>query len=232
VLAVFSTSLLDSGFLLPRTVPGTAVLFTEPDVAISRTSISRQTSYGHSHTDPSCNRPIIRFGAKISAVKRHPTIENAMKVLKKITNHPVLQKVQDTIGRKKMGLYDKLNLGCLVPKILRPFDPVLLHISCKLGLNEDKFMEAAPCNEVLCEESLEEKEITRDNGGATMPMMNLGVQTMSDCFGEMPKVMYGARVLAKIVDDQSCDDPKYQQVCQEVMDQNRVIDEDGCLSEK
>jgi hypothetical protein len=44
--------------------------------------------------------------------------------------------------------------------------------------------------------------------------------------------MYGARVLAKIVDDQSCDDPKYQQVCQEVMDQNRVIDEDGCVSEK
>ena len=129
-----------------------------------------------------------------------------------------------------MRVYDKLNIACLVPKIIRPFEPFLLYMRCKLGLDEDGFMEAALCNEMRCEESIEEKEVTHDIGPAPMTMMNLGVQTMSNCFPEMREIMYGARVLAKIVDDKSCDDPRYQQECQEVLDQGRIIDEDGCAT--
>ena len=91
-------------------------------------------------------------------------------------------------------------------------------------------MEAATCNEMRCEESMEEKQITHDLGPAPMTMMNLGVQTMSDCFGEMREIKYGARVLTKIVDDQSCSDPKYQQECEELMNEDRVIMEDTCAT--
>jgi hypothetical protein len=223
VLSVYSTSLSVTGFLLPRTVGATAVIFTEPDIAVPRTSISRQSSYGHSHRDPACNRPVIRLGAKINAIKRNPNIQKLMK--------PV-ETVQEKFGRIKMRLYDKFNIACLVPKLIRPFEQILRYARCKLGLDEDEFMEAAPCNEMRCEESIEEKEITHDIGPANMTMMNLGVQTMSDCFGEMREIMYGARVLSKIVDDVSCDDPSYQQECQDLMSQNRIIEEDQCETEK
>ena len=61
-----------------------------------------------------------------------------------------------------------------------------------------------------------------------MDTMNLDVQTMSDCFGNMREVEYGARVLAKIVRDGSCDDPKYLQICQDLLNENRVIEEENC----
>ena len=223
VLSVYSTSLSESGFLLPRTVDATAAIFTEPDVTIPRTSISRQSSYGNSHKDTSCNRPKIRLGAKINAIKKNPIIQTFMKPI---------EKVQEKTGRIKMRLYDKFNIACLVPKIIHPFEDILQYARCKLGLDEDEYMEAAPCNEMRCEESLEEKQITNDLGPANMTMMNLRVQTMSDCFGEIPEIMYGSRVLTKIVDDQSCDDPRYQKECQDLMDQNRVIDMDRCETAK
>ena len=139
-----------------------------------------------------------------------------------------IEKVQEQIGRTKMRVYDKLNIGCLVPKLIRPFEPLLLHIRCKLGLDEDQFMESTGCNEIRCEESVEEKQITHDLGPAPMTTMNLGVQTMSDCFGEMREIMYGARILSKIVNDKSCDDPRYQDMCKEALDQGRIIEEERC----
>ena len=141
-----------------------------------------------------------------------------------------LSKVQEKIGRIKMRLYDKLGIACLVPKLIHPFEPILSYARCKLGIPADPYMEAAPCNIMACEESIEEKEITHDLGPPPMTMMNLGVQTMSDCFGRMREVMYGARVLSKIVNDESCDNPKNQQACQEAMDQDRIIDEDRCTT--
>ena len=148
----------------------------------------------------------------------------------------VIQKVQAEVGRIKMRAFNKLNIACLVPKLIRPFEPLLLYTRCKLGLGEDEFMEAASCNEMRCEASMEEKPITNDNMDnetmETMETMPLGVQTMSDCFGEMPQIMYGARVLSKLVDDKSCNDPKYQQECEELMSQNRVIMEDTCETQE
>jgi len=189
---------------------------------VPRTSISRQSSYGNSHSTRSCNRPVIRLGAKINTVTRHPKIKGFMKRI---------EKIQEKIGRVKMRFYDKFRIGCLIPRIIHPFEPILRYVRCKLGLEEDEFMEASPCNEMQCEESIEEKQITNDLGPAPMaPMMDLQVQTMSDCFDEMREVRYGARVLAKVVDDRSCDDPKYADECKELMDQDRIIDEDRCLT--
>ena len=222
MLSVYSTNLPQSGFLLPRTVGATAAIFTEPDVAVARTTISTQSSYGNSHSSGSCNRPVIRLGAKINTVARHPKIKNFMKRI---------EKVQEKFGRAKMRFYDKFRIACLIPKIIHPFEPFLRYVRCKLGLEEDEFMEASPCNEMRCEESIEEKQITNDLGSAPMaPMMDLHVQTMSDCFDEMREVRYGARVLAKVVDDRSCDDPKYADECKELMDQDRIIDGDRCLT--
>ena len=93
-------------------------------------------------------------------------------------------------------------------------------------------MEAPPCNEMQCEESLEEHEITNDLGPAPINMTNLRTQTFDDCFQDMRQIRYGARTLIKVVDDQSCDDPNYQQECEEAMNQGRVIDEDRCTAEK
>ena len=122
-------------------------------------------------------------------------------------------------------------IGCLVPKMIHPFEPMFRYLRCKLGLDGDEYMEAAQCNEISCDESLEEKVITNSRP-APMIMMDLDVQTMSDCFGEMREIQYGARVLAKIVRDASCDDPQYQQICKELMNENRVIEEDGCRTRR
>ena len=73
------------------------------------------------------------------------------------------------------------------------------------------------------------KEITRDKGLPNLDFMMEGrVNTMDDCFTDMDKVIYGARVKAKLVDDQPCDDPKYESICQEAIEQNRMILQDSC----
>ena len=225
MLSVYSSSLPQSGFLIPRTVDATAVTFTEPDIQVPRTSISRQDSYGQSHSDRSCPRPVIRLGSKINSITKNINDKSIVKEFMKR-----FAKIQERFGRIKMRLVDKLGIGCLVPKLIHPFEPILSYVRCKLGLDEDEYMEAAPCNSMACEESIEEKEITHDRGPPPMTMMNLDVQTMSDCFGEMRPVMYGARVLAKIVNDQSCEDPNNQQACQEAMDQGRIVEEDQCTT--
>ena len=224
MLSVYSSDLAQSGFLIPRTVDATAAIFAEPDDTIPRTSISRQSTYGNSHHSQACPRPIIHLGAKINRVKERKS-SLFEKVLKR------LAPLQARIGAVKMRLVDKLGIGCLVPKLIRPFEPMFRYLRCKLGLEDDEFMEAAQCNAMRCEESLEEQVITNDRP-APMIMMDLDVQTMSDCFGEMREVTYGTRVLAKIVRDQSCDDPQYQQICQDLFSEGRVIEEENCRTAK
>ena len=221
MLSVYSSDLPQSGFLLPRSVDATAVSFTEPDDAIPRTSISRQSTYGNSHHDDACNRPIINLGRTINRFtnKKSPFIDLVSKRF---------EKVRSRIGSIKMGLYDKLRISCLFPKLIRPFEPTFRYLRCKLGLDDDEYMEAAQCNAMACEESLQDQVITNDLGPAPMAMMNLDVQTMSDCFDDMREVQYGARVLAKIVRDQSCDDPQYQDICQGLMSEDRVLEEENC----
>ena len=224
MLSVYSSDLPQSGFLIPRTVDATAAIFTEPDDAIPRTSISRQYNHANSHHSHACQRPIIRFGAKINRLK-----EKTSFLFDKVSKP--IGKLEEKIGSLKMRFVDKLGIGCLAPKLIRPFETMFQYIRCKLGLEEDKFMEAAQCNAMRCEESLEEQVITNSRP-APMIMMNLDVQTMSDCFEEMREVTYGTRVLAKIVRDQPCDDPQYQEICQKQFSENRVIEEENCRTTK
>ena len=56
VVSVFSTALgANTGFVIPRTIPATALLFSEPDITLPGTSISRRSSSDASKT--SCSRP-------------------------------------------------------------------------------------------------------------------------------------------------------------------------------
>ena len=80
---------------------------------------------------------------------------------------------------------------------------------------------------------IEDKEITRDRGLPNLDFMMEGMATtMDDCFPDMDKVMYGSRIIAKLVDDVPCEDPEYNQMCKEEMEKNRVIEEDNCLTPK
>ena len=231
VISVFSSDFPDvSGFLMPRTVDATAVTFTEPDELIPRTSISRQSASGSQQNSPTCNRPIIHVGAKVNRFLNKTTT-----FVDKLKQKPLVGKIselvknaQEKIEHFQMRVFNALRINCLIPKMIRPFKPILEFFRCKFGLDADEFMEAAQCNEVRCEESLEDKIITHDRGPVLMNTMDLDVRTLSDCFGDMKEVKYGARVLAKIVRDKSCDDPEYQEICQELIDDNRVIMEENC----
>ena len=124
----------------------------------------------------------------------------------------------------------KLRLQCLLSKMIRPFEPVLKYSRCLLGLNDDEFIETPTCNSAAClDPTLEDRPITRDRGLPNLDFMIDGeVSTMDDCFPDMEKVVYGSRVRAKIVDDGSCDDPKYEEECQNLMLQNRIVMEENC----
>jgi hypothetical protein len=91
-------------------------------------------------------------------------------------------------------------------------------------------MATPACNSETCvNATIETKEITRDRRVENVDFMVADqVSTLDDCFGEMEKVTYSTRVLAKIVDDQPCDDPRYQAMCEEAIAQNRMILEDTC----
>ena len=81
------------------------------------------------------------------------------------------------------------------------------------------------------EPSIENKIITRSHGLPNMDfMIEDDVSTYDDCFPEMTKATYGSRVLAKLVDDVSCEDTRYQTICQEQSVQNRVLFEEDCRS--
>ena len=145
----------------------------------------------------------------------------------------IVSRITKPISTFKSKIYQQLGLSCLFPKLLRPFQPILKHVRCKLGLDEDNgFIETSPCGSVVCNEtSTENKVITRNRGLPNLEFMIEGqVSTMDDCFDDMKKVTYGSRIQAKLVDDQSCEDPRYQSMCQETIDQNRILFEEDCIS--
>ena len=223
VLSVFSPT-LPGTFLVPRSVPATAALFTEPTLL----PISRQSIQNQPHHD--CPRPVIRLGETLEGVqnKVSPLTEIYSRLTAPIT------KITSRISSVKSDIMDQLRLSCLFPRMLRPFEPILEYTRCKLGLKDDGFMETPPCNATLCREpSLQDRPITRDLGVPNFDFMMEGkVSTLDECFPNMDKIDYGARVIAKLVDDQSCDDPKYSSICQDLMQQNRTVLEESCETSK
>ena len=243
VVSVFSTVLGEnSGFVVPRTVPATALLFSEPDVTLPGTSISQRSS-----TDPSqmsCSRPIIPLGNVVNKITT--TVQTFPVWLLKTLSPPVLRpKVDSAIDRftsiyagiiemvsmYKAAAVDKARLSCFIPTLRRPFEPILEHFRCKLGISEDPYMEAPACDPKLCSPSqVEEREITMTKPIPSMVLMNISVETIDDCFNDMTKLVYGSRVLIKALDDESCDDPRFSNMCKNLLEDDKIIMEDSCTS--
>ena len=223
---MYSSDLTPSGFLIPRTVDATAVLFTESVDTIPRVSADMQYSNENSHHNRECRRSRLE-------VQPYPILqkENRKSPLRKKASR-LLEKVHASIGRTKMRVANKFGIGCLVPKITRSFEPMFRYLRCKLGIKDDDYMDAAQCNVVRCEESISEEKVITNSRPTTLRMMNLDVQTTSECFKDVREVKYGARVLAKLIRDASCDDPEYQQICQDLLNENRIIKEDGCRTKE
>ena len=137
---------------------------------------------------------------------------------------------------EKISLYkaealDKARLSCLLPILRRPFEPILEHFRCKLGISEDEFMEAPPCDPTMCSPSeVEDREITMTKPIPNMILMNVSIETKDDCFQDMTKLKYGSRVLIKVADDESCEDPQFGGLCEQLMKEDKVIIEDTCSS--
>ena len=217
VLSVFSSA-LPGTFILPRTVDATAILFKESITLIG----AKQYSYTKKKKK-SCSKTIIHLG---KAKRRLAPFLNK------------LTKVTKPISSLKSKLYKKIGLSCIFPKFLRPYQSVILRLLCKFGLEEDDnqgFIETgnSECeSENICREpSLEERVITRSHGYSSYYSSSQNqVETYDDCFQEKEKITYGSRVIAKIVNDSSCDDPLYRGICQELSIQNKIVFEDECQS--
>ena len=239
VISVFST-ILDgsSGFIAPRTLPATAVLFSEPDITVPGTTISRSSTSERSHS--SCSRPIIPIGRTINTLTNSAQsfstwlLRNALPPALRPKADTALNRwstVPDMLSLYKSRAWEKLGLRCLIPRLRRPFEPIFEHIRCKLGISKDQYMEAPVCNRTICSTTaLEDREITMSKPIPSMIDMSLAVQTIDDCFSEMTKLVFGARILIKIVDDQDCKDPRYENICNDLFQDNMVIDEEDCSS--
>lgn len=130
----------------------------------------------------------------------------------------------------KAKAWEQAGLACLFPKLRRPFNPIFRHIRCRLGLFEDEFMEVPSYNQISCSDSeIEEKEISMEKQIPHLKIINLQVRTKDDCFPDKPKVMFGARILIKLMDDLPCNDPKFKSSCQELFEQNQVIFTEDCV---
>ena len=221
VISVFSSFLVNSGFVVPRTVKATAVLFAEPSSMPSPRSKMSSFTQSQIKTD-SCDRPLIPLGRKVKIAE-----QKLSPILDKISKP--LNTVQSKIQTFSAKVFDKLGLQCLIPKVLRKLQPYISRISCKLGFNDDGFMQVPSCNSDLCSKSeTEEKEITRHLDAPILDVTDMQVRTTDDCFPDMHKVSYGSRIIAKLVDDQSCDDPQFASICDELFSQDRIIMQESC----
>ena len=208
--------------MVPRTLPATAILVSEPEFP----ALLKRSAQSVEDQPQSCPRPVISVGSTIKLEKQKisPAVNKLSNILEPF------KKLVSPISNLKSRVYQKLKLDCLFPKLLRPYQPMFKYFRCKLGLSDDEFMQTPPCSVSMClNPNITEEEITRDLGLQNLDfMIDDQVSTMDDCFSDMSKVLYGARVRAKLVDDESCDDPRYQQICQELIEQNRMLVKESC----
>ena len=64
----------------------------------------------------------------------------------------------------------------------------------------------------------------------SMILMQLSIETIDDCFEDMTKLLYGARVLMTNVDDGSCEDPRFKEQCEQLFKEDKVLMEADCSS--
>ena len=226
MISIFSTSLENTGFLVPRTFPATAVVFTEPTATTQRRkSSSSQASFGKN--SDSCPRPIIPLGEKLdfSQQKFSPVFE--------IVLSPILL-FQSKLGLIKAQIFDFLRLQCLIPTLIKPFKPFLVYVRCLLGLNNESSVRVPSCSSLPCTKSeTEARPITHHlEAPLDSDFTKIRVRTMADCFPELQKVQYGSRILTKLVNDESCEDSRYISLCNTLLTQDRVILADSCNTER
>ena len=218
--------------MVPRTLKATAVLFAEPSIS----STSKQCSYSEtSRQHLSCPKPILNLGRKLKLVegKVVPVIHRFSKITTPISN------MQSRLSGLAASVVQKLRLQCLVPKLTRPYEHIFKYTKCLLGLNNKVFTTnsstcSTPYSTHFCmNPALEPKFITHDRGFPNLDFTIEGqVSTMDDCFHDMEKVVYGTRIRVRIVDDESCDDPKYAKICQQAINQKRILLEENCQSQR
>ena len=240
IVSVYSTELfVNSGFMVQRTIPATAVIFSEPNIDIPESTSRESVS---SVGDESCNRPVF---------KQRQLVENSIRFEKWLMHQtvnnvapPLLQSPAETAIRRWSTLlssvskrsslmrakaWQQAGLACLFPKLFRPFNPIFQQIRCKLGLKEDEFMEAPSYNTISCSDSnIEEKEITMEKEIPDLKTVNFQVRTNNNCFPDKARVMFGARILVKLVEDLPCNDPKFESKCQELFEQKQIIFAEHC----
>ena len=222
VLSILSSALGTTGFLVERSLPATGIIFTDPEIPIPR---KRQESSSKipENTQEFCPRPKLPIGQTLNDVHQKFT-----PILNKIPEQ--ITSIQSKISMMKTKLLDMLGLQCLFPILFHPFDPILTYFRCLLGLNyNDGFMSVPTCSSTICsQQEVEEQEIDHRLEIPPMETTDLAVRTMDSCFRSMKRVNYGTRVLVKLVDDKSCDDPKFEKECEELIAQDRVVMEDTC----
>ena len=240
IVSVYSTeSSVNSGFMVQRTIPATAVIFSQSNINVPDTTSRQSVS---SVVGGSCNRPVFEQGQHVKTSIRfekwpmHQTVKHvAPSQLKSPAETAIrrwstlLSSVSKRSSLIKAKAWQYVGLACLFPKLFRPFNPIFQQIRCKLGLKEDEFMEAPSYDTISCSDSnIEEKEITMEKEIPDLKTVNFQVRTYSDCFPDEAKVMFGARILIKLVDDLPCNDPKFESKCQELFEQQQVIFAEDC----
>ena len=211
-----------------RTLKATAVLFAEPSV----TSIPNDSFHSIvSKQYPSCPKPIAIVEKKIKAAEEKitPVLNRVSKVLNPFT------RVHSAVSKMGAVIVRKLRIQCLIPKLYRPFEPVFRYTKCLQGINGNKSMKSiTPSVATICQNPTEEQKlITHSRGLPNLDSMIAGkISTIDDCFSDIEKILYGARVKVKIVDDEPCQNPNYKKICQKAIEQNRVLFEANCQSQR
>ena len=143
----------------------------------------------------------------------------------------IYSSVSEKISSYQAAAFDKARLSCLIPTLRRPFEPIFEYLRCKLGISDDEYMEAPPCNPEICSRSdVEEREISMSKPIPNMVLTNTTVGTIDDCFDGMTKLEFGARVLIKNIDDDSCEDPRFSDICNELYEEGKLVIEEDCSS--
>ena len=206
---------------MERSIPATAIIFTEPEIPSPR---RRQDSFlVRQKTHGSCPRPKLPIGPMLNVANQKIT-----PLLNKIP--APIKSLHSKITMLKAKALDALRLQCLFPILLNPFDPILKYVRCLLDLNyNDGFMVVPGCNSSICTPlEVEEREITHRLEIPHMDTEDLSIRTMDRCFRKMQPVSYGTRIIVKLLDDEPCDDPKYQDECKELMEQDKIVFEENC----
>ena len=169
---------------MPRTVDATAILFKETGPSFS----SKQSIYSQTK-NRACAKTILPLG---KAKRKFQPFFNK------------IGKITSPISALKSNIYQKLGISCVLPRLVRRYQPIIQRINCKLGLDEEVDdqgfinVNEFSCNsdEVCQEPSSERKLITRSHGFPSLDYVNQNqINTYDDCFHDIGKVTYGSTIL-------------------------------------